>query len=60
MIEFFSLLSEASEPITKLLGKFFVVEIWNEDAPNPVPTAARRLHGFNSVSYTHLTLPTKA
>ena len=28
MIEFFSLLSEASEPITKLLGKFFVVEIF--------------------------------
>ena len=25
---FFSLLSEASEPITKLLGKFFVVEIF--------------------------------
>merc|ERR1719231_677660 len=28
VIEFFSLLSEASEPITKLLGKFFVVEIF--------------------------------
>ena len=29
VIEFFSLLSEASEPITKLLGNFFVVEIFH-------------------------------
>ena len=28
VIGFFSLLSEASEPITKLLGNFFVVEIF--------------------------------